>query len=98
VCAFLGLDSPRLLKEDGHGAQGKHGQTGGMQGTEVGEFPGKGSVLAHTAEETEEEGEDAAGAESLTRCPGTRARRPPPRALHATLAAAPTMGCGTWVM
>lgn len=68
---------------------------------EVGDFPGKGSVLGHIAEEMEEEeGKDAAGTESLTRCPGTRAagRRGLPRALHATLAAAPTMGCGTWVM
>lgn len=39
---------------------------------EVGDFPGKGSVLGHRAEETdEEEGKDAAGTESLTRCPGT---------------------------
>ena len=39
---------------------------------EVGNFPGKGSVLGHIAEETEEEeGKDAAGTESITRCPGT---------------------------
>lgn len=54
--------------------QGKHGQTGGMQGTEVGDFPGKGSMLGHAAEEMEEEEDkDAAGTESLTRCPGTQA-------------------------
>lgn len=45
-----------------------------MQGTEVGDFPGKGSVLGHVAEEMEEEEDkDAAGPETLTRCPGTRA-------------------------